>query len=164
MPIDPDSFKRAMSNWASGVSVVTCRHDGAIHGMTASSFTSLSLDPPLILVCVARTALTHHLLEAGGHFAVNVLGSEQSAISDRCAGFLGEPAHLLDDLDLLDDSASGAVLSDALAWFDCRVWAGYPGGDHTIFVGEVLSAGCAERAPLVWHRRGYRSLTDAAPR
>src|SRR5688500_4752682 len=87
MPIDPTTFRDLMRRWASGVTVVTCGAQGRVHGMTASSFSSLSLDPPLALVCVGKGKLTHALLEQQGTFGIHILGAGQRDLSDRCAGF-----------------------------------------------------------------------------
>lgn len=164
MGVDAQTFREVLRHWASGVTVITCREparEGGVHGMTASSFTSVSLEPPLVLVCVHRDAQSHQLILEQKAFAVHILGGERDErLSDRCAGFLGEEGHWLDDFPHHSEQTGAPVLSGALAWMDCALWQAYDGGDHTIFVGEVRAAGSAEGPPLLWFNRGYRRLDD----
>ncbi|MGV3723151.1 MAG: flavin reductase family protein [Actinomycetota bacterium] len=158
MPTDSQTFKDIMSRWASGITVVTCGTDQGVHGMTASSFTSVSLDPPLILVCVDRRNLTHKLMLEGGVFGVHILGTEMQEISDRCAGFLGEEGHWLRDVEYRTEATGAPILAGALAWMDCSVTQTHEGGDHTIFVAEIQAGGAADGEPLLWFERGYHRL------
>ncbi|WP_327011249.1 flavin reductase [Dactylosporangium sp. NBC_01737] len=163
MTIDPDTFRSVLAQWPSGVSVVTTVAGDGWHGMTASSFSSVSMDPPLILVCLNRRITTHALIEASGVFAVSVLAKDQTVVGRRFAGQEG----------VADRFAGGAwetrvtgapVLTDAVGWLDCRVVHAYAGGDHTIFVGAVLGAS-TERivAPLLFHSRAWGQLADVLP-
>ncbi|MEV0562977.1 flavin reductase [Dactylosporangium sp. NPDC050588] len=163
MTIDPDTFRSVLAQWPSGVSVVTTVAGDGWHGMTASSFSSVSMDPPLILVCLNRRITTHALIEASGVFAVSVLAKDQTMVGRRFAGHEG----------VADRFAGGAwetrvtgapVLTDAVGWLDCRVVHAYAGGDHTIFVGAVLGAS-TERvvAPLLFHSRAWGQLADVLP-
>jgi flavin reductase (DIM6/NTAB) family NADH-FMN oxidoreductase RutF len=161
LPIDPTTFRDLMRRWASGVTVVTCGVEGRVHGMTASSFSSLSLDPPLALVCVGKGKLTHALLEQQGMFGIHILGSGQRELSDRCAGFLGEEAHWLDDVPHREEATGAPILEGALGWMDCTLWKAVDGGDHTLFIGEIRAAGSREGEPLLWFNRGYHTLADA---
>ena len=160
MPVDAQTFRDVLSRWASGITIVTCADGGRVHGMTASSFTSLSLDPPLVLVCVGKGKLTHALIEAEGQFGVHILDPEMTEISDRCAGFRGEEAHWLDDLPRRTEVTGAPILEGALAWMDCKLWKALDGGDHTIFIGELQAGGCAEGRPLLWFQRGYHELGE----
>lgn len=160
MPVDSRTFREIMSRWASGITVVTCRRDGGIHGMTASSFTSVSLDPPLLLVCIDRRTRTHEYVQAQGAFGVHILGSDMQDVSDRCAGFLGEEGHWLQDVEFHAEATGAPILDRAWAWMDCTVWQAYDGGDHTIFVGEIQAGGVTEGEPLLWFDRGYRHLAE----
>ncbi|MDA0637233.1 flavin reductase [Nonomuraea sp. MCN248] len=163
MTASGESFRAAMAQWPSGVVVVTTGPEGAWHGMTASSFTSVSLDPPMVLVCLAHHTRTHRLITERGFFAVSVLGKDQVAIGRR---FAGQEA-------VADRFAGGSwipaktgapVLADAVAWLDCRVAHAYPGGDHTIFVGEVAEAATPRRvAPVLFHSRAWGQLADPLP-
>lgn len=160
MPVDSRAFKEIMSRWSSGITVVTCRREGGIHGMTASSFTSVSLDPPLLLICIDRRTRTHEYVSQQGAFGVHILGSDMQGVSDRCAGFLGEEGHWLQDVEYHTELTGAPILDGTLAWMDCTVWQTYDGGDHTIFVGEIQSGGVSEGEPLLWFERGYRHLAE----
>jgi flavin reductase (DIM6/NTAB) family NADH-FMN oxidoreductase RutF len=154
------NLRELMSHFATGVTIVaaTDPHTGVCRGLTANAVCSVSLDPPLILVCVARKAATHDVIARAGIFTVNVLADAQqqeSALfaSPSCADKF---AHIQHDI-----SDSGApLLSGSLAWIECRVWAAYPGGDHTIFVGRVIAGECSDDSerPLVFYRGGYQPL------
>lgn len=163
--VDATTFRDVMAQWPSGVTVVTTLSgDAAWHGMTASSFSSVSLDPPLVSICLSRTLYSHQLIADSGVFGVNVLAKDQTDVGRRFAGmdpgvedrFAGET---------WTTAATGAPLLDsALGWFDCRVVHAYPGGDHTIFVGEVLAGQAARRsAPLLFHSRGWGQFADVLP-
>lgn len=156
MGVGEDEFRRALGRFASGITVVTT-WDGAGRptGLTASAFTSVSLRPPLILVCVEHRAQSYPALRASGRFAVNVLGAEHEALSRRFAEaaadkFAGVPYH--------PGPAGLPLLPDALAQLECRTVHAYPGGDHTIFVAEVESATAREGEPLLYYRGRYTRL------
>ena len=156
MPIDPDTFRSVLGRFASGVTVVTTLDaDGRDHGLTVSAFASLSLTPPLVLVCIARDASVHAVLRDSSHFVVNLLSSSQEALSRRFAG------HALDRFAGVGYSRgqSGvAVLDDVLAYIECRNARQHDEGDHTIFVGEVEAAGTSETRALLYYRGGYATL------
>ncbi|CAM3257606.1 flavin reductase [Nocardioides dubius] len=163
--VDPTTFRDVMAQWPSGVTVVTTlAQDGGWHGMTASSFSSVSLDPPLVSICLTKTLYSHELIERSGVFAINVLAKDQIDVGRR---FAGMDKGVVDRFDgeSWSTSATGAPLLDsALGWFDCRVVHAYPGGDHTIFVGEVLEGHAARRsAPLLFHSRGWGQFADVLP-
>lgn len=163
MTIDPDTFRSVLAQWPSGVSVVTTVAGDGWHGMTASSFSSVSVDPPLILVCLNRRIQTHALIEASGVFAVSVLAKDQTMTGRRFAGQEGVTDRFADGA--WQTRVTGApVLTDAVGWLDCRVVHAYAGGDHTIFVGAVLGAS-TERivAPLLFHSRAWGQLADVLP-
>lgn len=155
MPIDEFRFRQAMGHFASGVTVVTTAHQGQLHGMTVSSFSSLSLKPPLVLICVDRNVVCHDAIVASGCFAVNFLEKHQEHLSRRFATpnidkFMGV-AWSSGQLGL-------PLLDDTLTAIECRLHATYDGGDHTIFVGEVMDADIREGSPLLYYRRGYHEL------
>jgi flavin reductase (DIM6/NTAB) family NADH-FMN oxidoreductase RutF len=123
-------FRGSLGRFATGVAIVT--FDGATkrHGITVNSFTSVSMEPPLVLVSIARTAKAHDEL-AGRPFTVNILGAEQRLLAMHFAGRPGpEP--------LWVESATAPRLSNVLAYFECTPWAAYDGGDHTLYLGEVV--------------------------
>ncbi|MGZ8851485.1 MAG: flavin reductase family protein [Thermoanaerobaculia bacterium] len=153
--VDDAQFKLALSHFASGVTVVTTEHEGKRFGMTVASFASLSLRPPLILVCIERGVKSHDAIAAGGRFAVNVLEHAQSEISNRFASrvddkFAGVETH--------KGELGVPLLDGALTAIECTVQSQLPGGDHTIFIGEVQHITTREGTPLVYYRSGYHRL------
>ncbi len=156
-PVDDAQFKLAMSHFASGVTVVTTEHEGTPYGMTVASFASLSLNPPLVLVCIEKAVKTHDALAGAQQFGVSILAQSQAELSgrfaskkidDKFAGVSTTPG----------ESLGVPLLDGAICAIECRVHSQLPGGDHTIFVGEVMSVRAADDAPLVYFRSGYRQL------
>lgn len=157
-PVSPADFRATMARFATGVVVLTV--GGAhVHGMTANSFGSVSLDPPLVLCCVARTAVMHRAVTEAGHFAVSVLAADQQ---DRARHFAdgSRPLGLaqFDDVDWLPGPATGApLLTGSLAWLECRLVDSHTAGDHTVFIGRVERAGRGPGAAgLLFFDGGYR--------
>jgi flavin reductase (DIM6/NTAB) family NADH-FMN oxidoreductase RutF len=158
LPVDRQRFKAALRRWASGVTIVTTRAGDRVLGMTASSFTSVSLDPPLVLVCADKTCHTHLLIAESGVFAVNVLADDQGELSNRFA-LTGNEDVRFDDLVCHEGSTGCLWLPGALAVLDCRVVAAHDAGDHVIYVGEVQEAQVAEgKQPLLYYDAAYREL------
>ena len=156
MPVTPDEFRAALSRFPSGVTVVTSRGAaGDLHGMTVSAFCSVSLDPPLILVCIENTTGSRQAIRESGIFIVNVLGSGQDDVSERFSlphpdRFEGVPARIgIGDV---------PVLESALVVLECRLRNEYDGGDHAIFVGEVEAIAIRDGEPLVYFHGNYRDL------
>ena len=157
MALTPTEFRTALRCFAAGVTVVTTRdQEGRPSGLTASAFTSVSLDPPLVLVCVDHAATAHPAFRAHGWFAVNVLRREQETLSRRFAEsggdkFHGVPCH---------EGETGLPLLDgALATLECRVVDTHEAGDHTIFIGRVEAATTGGGRPLVYFHGSYHGLT-----
>lgn len=154
--MDDARFKLAMSHFASGVTVVTTERDGTPYGMTVASFASLSLHPPLVLVCIEKNVKTHEAIAAAGAFGVSILSAAQADVSGRFAS-------------KSDDKFAGVktrrgelgipLIDGAICTLECRVHDQLPGGDHSIFVGEVVDVRTAEAEPLVYYRSGYRQLS-----
>lgn len=137
---DTDLLRRAFGTFATGVTVVTVGGDNP-HGMTANSFTSVSLDPPLVLVCIDREAVMHRNLLARGCFGVSVLAADQEKVARQFAS-RWRPLGIaqFDAVDWRPGRLTGApLIMGALAHFECGLWRSYDGGDHTIFVGNLLS-------------------------
>lgn len=157
MSVDPQTFRRAMGQFASGVTVVTTAGNGQTYGVTASAFTSLSLDPPLVIVCLAKALSVHNAIEERGVFAVNMLGAHQLDFGLRFAGLEPEVTDRFTGIDWRKAPSGAPLLPDCLAWIDCRLWNVCAGGDHTIFVGEVQDAGVSDHdQPLLYHNRLWR--------
>lgn len=155
MPVDDAQFKLAMSHFASGVTVVTTEHDGKPFGMTVASFASLSLHPPLVLVCIEKAVKTHDAIAASGKFGVSILKSDQAEISGR---FASKSDDKFSGADLVN--AGVPLINGALTTLECTLTQQLPGGDHSIFVGEVVAVTTSEGAPLVYYRSGYRNITS----
>ena len=143
------------------MTVITAAFEGHLHGMTANAVTSLSLDPPMVLVCVAKTAHAHALLERSRAFAVNILGEAQEDVSRLFAQATPPEPGRLQGMGFLTGSTGSPVLKDCVAYVECSVTAIVEGGDHSIFLGEVVSEGVVrDAAPLIFFRGGYRSLGE----
>ncbi len=153
MPLDRDRFRSALGRFASGVTVLTMRDaEGTDHGMTATAFSSLSLDPPLVLVCVDRSASMAGPLERATHLAVNLLARGQEEISRR---FAEKDVDRFAGVAVVRGIGEVPLIDGAIAQLQCRIHARHPGGDHVIVVGEVLDAQAHEGEPLIYHRGRY---------
>jgi len=157
MAFDSLAQRRIMGHFATGVTVVTTRNNGEIQGMTANAVTSLSLNPPLILVAVDKTAAMHAALTASRHFALNILSESQEHLSRRFA--MRGPKEV-NDLTWITVSSGAPILADALGWVDCRLAEILPGGDHDIFLGEILAGDSREGLPLLYFCGKYRRLAE----
>jgi flavin reductase (DIM6/NTAB) family NADH-FMN oxidoreductase RutF len=157
MPVQGDVFKQALASWASGVTIVTARHGDEVQGMTVSAFSSVSLDPPLVLVCAERSTITHGLIERAGAFSVSILARDQHALSNRFASKQHEHERFV-GLECCDGSTGCPRIPGAIAWLDCRVVQTVRAGDHVVYIGEVETAELSERSPLVYFRGRYASL------
>jgi len=159
MPVDRDTFKRSLGSWASGVTIVTSAHAGERMGMTVSAFSSVSLDPPLILVCADKGSNTNALIARSHAFTVNVLGREQSALSNLFADKKRESIRF-DGLDCKTGATGCPRLPGALASLDCTVRDAIDAGDHWVYIGSVEASTIdAEQEPLVYWRGVYQKLT-----
>lgn len=154
--ITPNEFRHALGRFASGVTVVTTRDDaGNLHGITVSAFCSVSLDPPLILVCIDKNTGSHHALSETDAFVVNFLREDQQHVSDRFASYLPGKFETVKYRSGINDLP---VLEDALCNLECRKVNAHPNGDHTIFVGAIEKATVNDGEPLVYFHGNYRKL------
>lgn len=148
-----------MAHWASGVTIVTSIYDGQRVGITASSLVSLSLDPPRVLISVAKRLHTHKIIEASQTFAVNILSAMQQEWGMRFAGKVPEGEDRFAGIDFFAAATGSPILPDVLGWLDCRVSAAFDGGDHTIFVGDVMATDAVEQGePILYYNRQWRRL------
>jgi flavin reductase (DIM6/NTAB) family NADH-FMN oxidoreductase RutF len=163
MSVSPAQFRRALGCFATGVTVITVDYEGEVHGMTANAFTSVSLNPQLILVCVDHKARTHAHLHARKRFGVNILSADQRRISEYYANASREHDHAEEAAGArFDRTAHGTpVLHGALAYLECRLQSAQDAGDHTIFIAEVEDVVLREGDPLLYFRGQYRSLGPA---
>jgi flavin reductase (DIM6/NTAB) family NADH-FMN oxidoreductase RutF len=155
MSVDPDAFRSVLGRFASGVTVVTVRDPkGRDQGMTVSAFSSVSLSPPLVMVCIGHDASLHPLIEQVTHFGVNILSATQEALSRRFAAHLDR----FDGVGFERGESGVALIEGALAFLECRIVARHPAGDHTIVIGEVEAAENRDDRPLLYYRGGYAQL------
>ncbi len=160
MTLDPEKLRHAMRAWTTGVAIVTSIHEGRQYGMTVNSFTSISLEPPLISVTLKQLTHTHDLVVKSGMFAVTILTAEQKELADRFAGKLPNILDRFDGVQTERLSSDIPVFKNGLAYFDCRVVNSMPIGENTLFVAEVTAAHREmEGDPLVYHNREYWRLT-----
>ncbi len=155
--VTPDEFRAALGRFATGVTVITVETaEGGVHGMTANALCSVSLHPPLLLVCVDHLAETYLHLRERGEFGVSILKGEQEALSE----FFADPERNPDagyrlGIRYRKMTSGTPVLENTLANLDCQVVASHPAGDHTIFVGEVREVALGEGGPLLYFRGRY---------
>jgi flavin reductase (DIM6/NTAB) family NADH-FMN oxidoreductase RutF len=155
--LDPLRFRTVMGSFPTGVAVVTSlRRDGEPVGLTVNSLTSVSLDPLLLLVCIDHGSASHRAILESGAFAVNLLGEDDSAISDTFAR--GERGERFADLAWDTGRTGSPILADALGWVDCSIHQTHVAGDHTIVVGRVEGFEVSEAWPLVYHLGRYTGL------
>jgi len=162
MSLSPAEFRKAMGCFATGVTIITVDLEGEVQGMTANAFASVSLDPPLLLVCVDHSARTHAHLHAKKRFGVNVLAESQRKISE----YYALPVHVHERAEedagaCFDRTAQGTpILHGALAYLECRL---QDAGDHTIFIAEVEDVVVRSGDPLTFFRGKYRKIGEQLP-
>ena len=149
---DARAFRDALGRYATGVTIVTCASDAGPQGMTVNSFTSLSLDPPLVLWCPAKSANRHDMFVGAKHFSIHILSDAQK---DFCMGFAKGPSPF-DQVDWTPDANGTPILPGTLARFDCMHHAVHDGGDHSILVGRVLNVELTDGTPLIYYGGGFR--------
>jgi flavin reductase ActVB len=155
--ISPELFRNVLGRFASGVTVITAVDgDGAPQGMTVSAFSSVSLEPPLVLVCIADDATMAPVMAQASAFGVHILGSTHEALSRR---FASQAADRFTDVAHTVGALGAPQLTEALAWLQCRIVARHPAGDHMIVVGQVEAAGTEDGSPLLYFRGRYATLS-----
>ncbi len=159
MTASADDLKLVMRHWASGVAVLTCREGAQWQGMTVSSFTSVSADPPIVTISLANATRAKAIVEATGFFAINILSEVDQELADRFAGRSGDQEDRFRGVKVNIGPEDLPLLRSAIAWLVCRVEHAYPFKESTLLVGEVFS--CASKqdtAPLVYFNRNYHRL------
>jgi flavin reductase (DIM6/NTAB) family NADH-FMN oxidoreductase RutF len=155
MSVDPDAFRAVLGRFASGVTVVTVRDPkGHDQGMTVSAFSSVSLSPPLVMICIGLDASLHPVMEHCDYFGVNILSAAQEALSRRFAAHLNR----FDGIGFERGESGVALIEGSLAFLECKVMTRHPAGDHTIVIGEVENVGNRDDRPLLYYRGGYAQL------
>ncbi len=169
MPVDPEMLRAFMRHWPTGVTILSTHADGQRHGMTVNSFTSVSLEPPLVLVCIEQNVRSHAMILRSGVFAVSILRVGQEWISDRFAGRDTENADRFKGLNFQTAVTGAPILAENVGYLDCAVMARHPAGNHTIFVAEVVAANPGPldpsaapehdgASPLLYFNRDYHRL------
>jgi flavin reductase (DIM6/NTAB) family NADH-FMN oxidoreductase RutF len=170
MNVDPKTMRDTLRFWSSGVSIVSTTDSGKgerdqqlrYAGMTVSAFNSLSLEPPLILICLTKETTTANLILESRIFSVSMLGGDQAYLSDRFAGRIPLPNHedRFDGVAIFTAETGAPMLQDALAWLDCRVQTIHDGSTHWIVIGEVVATGYKDETlpPLIYFNRAYYAL------
>jgi len=159
--MDPKALRQAFGTFVTGVTVITARdRDGTPRGMTANSFTSVSLDPPLLLVCVGKSAGSYPVFSTTESFAVNILHEGQTHISGT---FASKSADKFQGISHDSVHTGAPVLTDSLTWFDCSLHQRVDAGDHVILIGQVQAFGTSTAAPLGFCRGAYASVKDPLP-
>ena len=156
MAFDSKEQRRIMGRFATGVTVASTKVGDETFGMTANAVTSLSLDPPLVILCVQKGGQSHDKFSEGACFALSVLSAEQQELSDRFA-FKGPKD--FSGLDFETAATGAPILKQALGWVDCKLKEILPGGDHDIFIGEILDGGATDEGqPLLYYGGKYARL------
>jgi flavin reductase (DIM6/NTAB) family NADH-FMN oxidoreductase RutF len=157
--VTADDFKGALGSWAAGVTVVTTKHEDTVYGITVSSFSSLSADPALVLVCLADSNRLPGMIRESKHFAISILAEGQDAISSWFSKSGREPVKQFDEFGTIEWHTGSPIIEGAIAHLDCELYQAIPGGDHTIMIGKLVGAASdPTKKPLIYYRRGYRSL------
>jgi flavin-dependent trigonelline monooxygenase, reductase component len=156
--VDPAQFRDALAQFATGVTIVTTiDRDGFPRGFTANSFTSVSLDPPLVLVCVSRAVNSYPALTQSCGFVVNILAQGQRELSQR---FASKAPDKFDGIAWSPSATGSPILDGALAWLECRPWRRVTAGDHAVLIGEVTDLGVNPGEPLAYFGRAYGALAS----
>ena len=161
MAINDETFKELMKRFASGVTLITFENEGILSGLTVSSFCSLSMNPPLILICIDKKIPSHNSLKKGASFGVNICTSEQGKLAWDFANSNIDKNELILSLNhrMTDDKVP--LLNDCLASMECTLKNTYEGGDHTIFVGQIESGNFREKSdPLIYYKSGRGNFTS----
>nr|WP_243665895.1 flavin reductase family protein [Vulcanisaeta sp. JCM 16159] len=157
MTISSELFKAIMRNYPTGVAIVTTVYDNEYYGLTVNSFTSLSLDPPLVLIAIDKKLTSHEAINKSNVYAVNILPDDMKDLAIRFATAPREERFR--GLKIKTAKTGSPIIEGAIAYLDCKVAAKYPGGDHTIFIGEVIDAQVMNnKLPLIYYNRGYYSI------
>jgi flavin reductase (DIM6/NTAB) family NADH-FMN oxidoreductase RutF len=163
MALDGRAFRQLMGNWATGVTVVTMPTATGLWGMTANSFTSVSLDPTLVLVSVDRATRTLGHMERSGIWAVNILAEDQEQLSRVFAMKEDTEERTLARVPYHMSEGGVPIIDGCLASLECKTWATYDGGDHVLFLGEIqrVEADASRERPLLFYRGKYHHLPES---
>jgi flavin reductase (DIM6/NTAB) family NADH-FMN oxidoreductase RutF len=159
MTVSSDDLRQWMRQWACGVTLVTAQDGRGPHGMTVSSFTSLSLDPPLIMISLEQGARTHQMVLEGGRFAVVMLRADQQDLAERFSGGIPDAEPRFEGVPYRPSGANLPIPETHLAYLDCQVTESHPAGTHTVFIAQVIGGHGGDAGdPLLYYNRRYRRL------
>lgn len=154
-PFDTRHFRHALSQFATGVTVISAvASDGSLLGITATSFNSVSLQPPLVLWSLGAQASSMAAFTACSHYVINILAADQAELANR---FASKVVNRFDGVEFVLSDHGQPILANSVGWFECSNRSRYPEGDHVIFVGEVVRCEFISKAPLVFHAGSYAS-------
>jgi flavin reductase (DIM6/NTAB) family NADH-FMN oxidoreductase RutF len=158
IPIEPDQVRQAMRLWTSGVTIITAAHANESHGMTVSSFTSISLEPPLLMAALQKITRTSKLIAQAQTFGVTILSIGQEEISDRFAGRSDESKDRMDGIETEILVTGAPFIKGGLVYFDCRLTQTIDAGTSMIIIGEVVAVKHFDGEPLLYHDRQYKQF------
>jgi flavin reductase (DIM6/NTAB) family NADH-FMN oxidoreductase RutF len=159
--VEPEALRLVMRQWTTGVTIVSAKVGKEQHGMTVSSFTSISLDPPLVAVSLARDSRTYRLIESSDVFGVTILRDDQQELSDRFSGRIADNQDRFSGLDSFNLTTGVSFIHGGLAWLDCQVVSKLDSGNTTVFLGEVVATRLGDGgAPLLYYDRDYHNLCE----
>jgi flavin reductase (DIM6/NTAB) family NADH-FMN oxidoreductase RutF len=163
MTVNPEELRSVLRQWASGVTVVTAGLDAELHGMTVSSFSSVSLEPALISVNIERRTRTHSLMEEAGVFAVSILANDQQNLAQHFGGGIPDTEERLEGVPYQLGPLGSPLLEGCLASLECHIHAVVPAGTHSVFVGEATTWNIERgKLPLIYWQREYRDLRGSS--
>jgi len=159
MPISSDAFKQVLGRFCTGVTIVTFRDESGIHGLTVNAFSSVSLEPPLVLICVDKKGSSHQILSETEAFVVNLLSKDQTELAYRFADAnLSSEQRYTESAYWLTEKGI-PVFEDNLGYLECKIYERFDGGDHSIFLGEVENGDVSEsKRPLIFYSSQFYSL------
>jgi len=156
MSLEPDAFRAVLGRFACGVTVVTATDESGVdHGMTVSAFASVSLEPPLILVCIDKIASMHDVMTKTDYFAINILATAQEALARR---FADTGAQKFEGVGFSRGESGAPILNDVLAHIECKRVSSTITGDHTLIIAETIAASMRDVRPLLYYRGGFAQL------
>jgi flavin reductase (DIM6/NTAB) family NADH-FMN oxidoreductase RutF len=156
-----DQFRFSMRHWATGITIVSTQQDGIFHGMTVSSFTSVSLEPPTVTISLMKNSRTHDMVIETDIFGITLLSSDQQALSVRFAGQSTEDLNRFDGVEIQTLVSGAPFLMGGLAYIDCKLVAVHSFDQNSLFIGEVLAAEAGSTGrPLLYYDQQYRMLQD----
>jgi flavin reductase (DIM6/NTAB) family NADH-FMN oxidoreductase RutF len=160
--LNDKALRKMRGLFASGVTAVTTKQDDRLRGLAVSAFASVSLDPPLVMVCIANDVESCAMIEASGIFAVNILSDDQEFLSERFAARAPIVNSRFEGVPYRTAVTGAPILEDSIAWYDCRVESIHAGGDHQIIVGRVVAIGFGDEArqPLLYYANQYARLRE----